>query len=135
MTIINEIRDLTDHPRGHHTGTLINAILTLETDHVHIHATITFNGILLHSDHLHDQETLDLLDQAPIHIQETNLTQITLKHRMIRKTSKYACITLLKWPMLSHLQVGFTLYAHIHHHIKPSPTRLSFQIRNITSFR
>ena len=74
MTIINEIRDLTDHPTGHHTDPLIDAILVLDTDHVHIHATITFKGILLHSDHLHDQETLDLLDHGPINIQETNLT-------------------------------------------------------------
>ena len=65
MTIINEIHDLTDHPTGHHTDPLIDAILALDTDHVHIHATIAFNGILLHSDHLHDQETLDLLDHGP----------------------------------------------------------------------
>ena len=33
---------------------------------------------------------------------------------MIRLTSKYTRITLLKWLMLSHLQVGFTLYTHTH---------------------
>ena len=124
MTIINEIHDLTDHPTGHHTDTLINAILALDTDHTHIHVTIIFNGILLHSDHLHNQETLDLLDQGPIHIQETNLTQINQKHRMIRKTSKYPYITLLKWPMLSRLQVVFTLYTHIHHQTKSNKTIL-----------
>ena len=96
MTIINEIDDLTDHPTGHHTDPLIDAILVLDTDHVQIHATINFNDTLLHSDHLQDQETLDLLHHGPIHIQETNLTQFNLKHRMIRLSSKYACITLLK---------------------------------------
>ena len=124
MTIINEIHDLTDHPTGHYTDPPIDANLALDTDHVHIQATITFNGILLHSDHLHDQETLDLLDHGPIHIEETNLTQFNLKHRMIRLSSKYACITLLKWLMLSHLQVGFTLYTQIHHQTKSNKTIL-----------
>ena len=121
MTIINEIHDLTDHPPGHHTDPLIDATLALDTDHVHIHATITSNDILLHSDHLHDHDTLDLLDHGPVHIRETNLTQFNLKHRMIQLTSK-ACITLLKWLMRSHLQVGFTLYTHIHHQTKSNKT-------------
>ena len=121
-TIINEIQDLTDHPTGHQTDPLIDAVLALDTDHVHTHAVITFNSILLHSGHLHDQETLDLLDHGPIHVQETNLTQVNLKHRMIRLTSRYACITLMKWLMLSHLQVGFTLYTHLHHETKSNKT-------------
>ena len=122
MTIINEIHDLTDHPTGHQTDSLINAILALDTDHTHIHATISFNGILLHSDHLHNHETIDLLDHGPIHIQETNLTQSNLKHRMIQSTSKYSGITLLKWLMLSHPQVSFTLYTHLHHQTKSNKT-------------
>ena len=116
MTIINEIEDLTDHLAGHHTDLLIDAILVLDTHHVHNHEPIIFNGILLLSDHLQVQETLDLLDDAHIHILEINLTQF--KHRLIRLTSKYICFTLLKWPMLSHLKVCFTLY--------PSSSELSY---------
>ena len=97
MAIINEVQDLTDHLTGHHTDLLIDAILVPDTDHVHIHTTITFNGILLHSDHFQDRETLDLLDHGHIHILEINVTQLNLKHGMIRITSKNACITLLKW--------------------------------------
>ena len=59
---------------GHHTDFLIDAILVPDTDHVHIPETIIFNGILLLSDVLQDQETLDLLDHGNIHILEINLT-------------------------------------------------------------
>ena len=111
-TIINEIQDLTDHLTGHHTDLFIDAILVPDRDHVHIHEIIIFNGILLLSDHLQDHDTLGFLDHGHIHILVINLTQFNHKHRMIPLTSKYACITLLRRLMLSHLQVGFTLCIH-----------------------
>ena len=54
----------------------------------------------LHVDHLHDQETLDLLDPAHIPKQGTNSKQHTHKLKMIQLTSKYTYITQLKWQML-----------------------------------
>ena len=115
MTIINEINDLTDHPTCHHTDPLTDAILVLGTDHVHFHATIIFNDTLLHSDHLQDQETLDLLDHGPIPIQEINLTEFNLKHRtqndpinfevrMYHPTEMANAVTPTKW--------FYSLYTH-----------------------
>ena len=114
MTIMNDILDLTDHLTDHQTDLLIDPILVPDIDHVHIHEIIFFNGILLLSDHLQNQETLDLPDHDHIHVLEINLTEFNHKHRMIPLTSKYACITLLRY---------ITLYIHT---IKPNPTGLSF---------
>ena len=124
-TIINEIQDLTDYLTGHHTDLLIDAILVPDIDHVHIHDIIIFNGILQLSDHLQDQETLDVLDHGHIHILEINYTQFNHKHRMIPLTSKYACITLLRW-LIDGTPTSWFYSLYTHHEAKSNRTILLF---------
>ena len=98
---IKEIRDpialLTDLL----TGPLVDVTLVTDIDHARIQEITTIlqdTHLLL--DHLHDQEILNLLDAVHIQIQGTNLLQYTHKPKMIQLTSKYTCITQLKWQML-----------------------------------
>ena len=51
-------------------------------------------------DHLHDHDNLDIQDHVHIQIQGTNLIQYNHKPKMIQLTSKYTCITQLKWQTL-----------------------------------
>ena len=101
MTTINEIHDpialLTDLL----TEPLKDMTLVKDIDHVHFREITTLlQGTHLHTDHLHDQEVLDFLDLVHIRIQETNLIQYNHNTHMTQFTSKYTCITLLKWQTL-----------------------------------
>ena len=71
MTIIKEIQDPADHLTDSHVDPLIDVTLVTDIDQAHIREITTFlQGIDLPLDHLHDQETLDLLDHCHITIPE-----------------------------------------------------------------
>ena len=72
--------------------------LVTDIDHARIQEITTIvqdTHLLL--DHLHDHEILDILDHVHIQIQGINLMQFNHKPKMIQLTSKYTCITQLKW--------------------------------------
>ena len=98
MTTINEIHDpialLTDLV----TDPLTDMTLVIDIDHVHIQEiTTVLQDTHLHKDHLHDQEILDILDHVHIQIQGINLIQYNHNSKMTQLTSKFTCITQLKW--------------------------------------
>ena len=101
MTIIKETRDPIACLTDPHIDPLIDVTLVTDIDHARIQEILTIlPDTHLPLDHLYDQETLDLLDHDHIPIQESNLIQYTHKVKMIQLTSKYTCITQLKWQML-----------------------------------
>ena len=68
MTIINEIRDTNTLLTDPHTEPLLDVTLATDKNHARIYEIITIlQDTDLPLDHLHDQETLNLLD--PGHIQ------------------------------------------------------------------
>ena len=56
-----------------HTDSHIDTTLVLDTDHAPIPETTNLQNIQIHTDHLQDQETLDVLDLAHTPIPETKL--------------------------------------------------------------
>ena len=75
--------------------------LVTDTDHASIQEIITIlQDTHLPIDHLQGQEILDILDPVHIQIQGTNLIQYNHKPKMNQITSKYTCITQLKWQTL-----------------------------------
>ena len=119
MTTINEIHDpialLTDLL----TDPLTDNTPVIDIDHARIQEiSKILQDIHLHIDLLLDQEILGFLYLVHIQIQETNLIQYNHNTKMIHLTSKYTCITQLKWQTLYHLKVDSILYIHIHHQTK-----------------
>ena len=75
--------------------------LVTDVNHVRFQEITTIlQDIHYPTDHLQDQETLDLLDHGHIPIPETSLIQYTHKLKVIQLTLKYTCITQLKWQTL-----------------------------------
>ena len=101
MITIKKIRDpialLTDLV----TDPLIDMTLVTDIDHARIQEiTIILQNTHILLDNLNNQEFLDLLDPVHIQLQGTNLKQYNHKPKRIQLTSKYTCITQLKWQML-----------------------------------
>ena len=101
MTTINE----THNPIARITDLLTDPLtdMTLVIDVAHApfqEITTILQDVHLHLDHHHEQEILHLLDAVHIQIQETNLIQYNHNTKMIKLTSKYTCITQLKWQTL-----------------------------------
>ena len=101
MTTINEIHDpialLTDLL----TDPLTDRTLVINIDHARIQEKTTIlQDIHLHIDHVHDHEILEFLDPVNTQSQGTNLVQYNHNTKMIQLTSKYTCITELKWQTL-----------------------------------
>ena len=72
----------------------------IDIDLAPISEITTFPAILLHPDHLQDQEILDILDLDHTQTQGTILAQFNHRLQIILSTLKYICITLLNWQML-----------------------------------
>ena len=101
MTTINEIHDLIALLTDLLTEPLTDMTLVKDIDHVHIREVTTIlQDTHLLIDHLRDQEVLDFLDLVHSRIQETNLIQYNHNTQMTQFTSKYTCITQLKWQTL-----------------------------------
>ena len=101
MTIINEIHDPTALLTDLLTDPLINMTLVIDMDHVHIQEITTIlQDTHRPIDYLQDQEILDILDHVHIPIQGINLIQYNHNTKMTQLTSKYTCITQLKWQTL-----------------------------------
>ena len=73
MIHTNVIPGPTVLPTDPHTDPHIDSTLVLDTDHAPISETTNSQNILIHTDHLQDQETLDFLDLAHTPIPETKL--------------------------------------------------------------
>ena len=65
MTLTSAIHGLTVLHTDFHIDLLIDTTLVLDIDHALIQEKTTFQNVQLHSDHLLDQEILDILD--PVH--------------------------------------------------------------------
>ena len=73
MIHTNVIPGPTVLPTDLHTDPHIDTTLVLDTDHAPIPETTNSQNILIHTDHLQDQETLDFLDLAHTPVLETKL--------------------------------------------------------------
>ena len=73
MIHTNVIPGTTVLPTDLHTDPHIETTLVLDTDQAPIPETTNSQNILIHTDHLQDQETLDFLDLAHTPIPETKL--------------------------------------------------------------
>ena len=101
MTIIKDIRDPFALLSDLLTYPLIDVTLVTDIEHARIQdITTILQDTHLPLDHLHENEIQDLLDPVHLQIQGTNLIQNNHKHKMIQLTSKYPCITQLKWQTL-----------------------------------
>ena len=101
MTIIKDIRDHFALLSDLLTYPLIDVTLVTDIEHARIQdITTILQDTHLPLDHLHENEIQDLLDPVHLQIQGTNLIQNNHKHKMIQLTSKYPCITQLKWQTL-----------------------------------
>ena len=100
MTTIEELVDLIAPLIDLQIDLPIHMTLVITIDLVFVLEILTFPDILLHSDHLRNQETLDTpgLGHTPIH--ETNLILFNHKLPMILSTLKYPRTILLKWQLL-----------------------------------
>ena len=101
LIIIKEVRDpialLTDLL----TDPFIDMTLVIDIDHIPIQEITTIlQNTHLPTDHLLDQEILDILDHVHIQIQEKNSIQYKHNTKQIRLILKYICIIHLKWQML-----------------------------------
>ena len=83
MIIIKEIQDPFDRLTDPHIDPFRDMTLVTDIDHAHIQNLTILQGTHLPLDHLHDQETLYLLDHVHIPIPEINLIQYTHKLKMI----------------------------------------------------
>ena len=73
MIHTNVIPGPTVLPTDLHTDPHIDTTLVLDADHAPIPELINSQNIPIHTDHLHDQETLDFLDPAHTPSPETKL--------------------------------------------------------------
>ena len=100
MTHINAIHDLIARHSELHIDLLIDQTLVLDIDHALSQENAISQSIQIPTDHLPDQETLDIQDLAQILTPEIKSIQYNLKTHLTLQNLKYICIIPRQWQTL-----------------------------------